>query len=418
MALVATAASAAQFAPNTNRFNPENAKLLEVASSDAMPSAKMKATDAITPKHNPAKSDSISTTEVPDFSGQYIMTYTFDASKGVYEDEANVVFESSVMTLEKQDDDTYLVKGFLSSFFGKDANDLTATVYYNSTYNRYFLSIDPAQIILSRNERDYYLYYYGLNTDDNKWYYYLKQPLEFWYYEGTGEWFWAYEDSSIMYLFEYDNQMYGNEISDCCISPVNAVMTGMEYLYDSDTQSLYVAETSYPMWCDFNENSHLFTLAQFGGLPNVIYLYYYNNPNITSDIIDGFAVNSAFNINQIGGNYYVDGQYYDFVVASQSDNVIHGYVTNNEDGSTTIDFPNGWICWNTTINMHAAYFESATITINGHQFGTSSVDNVAIDNTNAPVEYYNIQGMRINNPEAGQLVIRRQGTSVSKQIMH
>ncbi|MCM1348473.1 MAG: hypothetical protein NC338_03595 [Firmicutes bacterium] len=33
---------------------------------------------------------------------------------------------------------------------------------------------------------------------------------------------------------------------------------------------------------------------------------------------------------------------------------------------------------------------------------------------NAPVEYFNLQGVRVNNPENGQIVIRRQGNKVSK----
>lgn len=47
----------------------------------------------------------------------------------------------------------------------------------------------------------------------------------------------------------------------------------------------------------------------------------------------------------------------------------------------------------------------------------SAVKEVAIDNSNAPVEYYNIQGMRIANPEAGQLVIKRQGSNATKMIV-
>ncbi len=39
------------------------------------------------------------------------------------------------------------------------------------------------------------------------------------------------------------------------------------------------------------------------------------------------------------------------------------------------------------------------------------------DDANAPVEYYNLQGVRINNPAAGQLVIRRQGTNVAKIVI-
>jgi len=36
---------------------------------------------------------------------------------------------------------------------------------------------------------------------------------------------------------------------------------------------------------------------------------------------------------------------------------------------------------------------------------------------NAPVEYFNLQGMKVNNPAAGQLVIRRQGNKVNKMII-
>lgn len=46
----------------------------------------------------------------------------------------------------------------------------------------------------------------------------------------------------------------------------------------------------------------------------------------------------------------------------------------------------------------------------------SAIDNVAVDaaDENAPVEYYNLQGVKLANPEAGQVVIRRQGSKVSK----
>lgn len=45
----------------------------------------------------------------------------------------------------------------------------------------------------------------------------------------------------------------------------------------------------------------------------------------------------------------------------------------------------------------------------------AAIDNVAVDSDdNAPVEYYNLQGVKISNPEAGQVVIRRQGSKSSK----
>lgn len=45
---------------------------------------------------------------------------------------------------------------------------------------------------------------------------------------------------------------------------------------------------------------------------------------------------------------------------------------------------------------------------------SSMVDAVVVDNSNAPVEYYNLQGVRISQPAPGTIVIRRQGTDVKK----
>ncbi|MDE6409147.1 MAG: hypothetical protein K2K81_02735, partial [Muribaculaceae bacterium] len=47
----------------------------------------------------------------------------------------------------------------------------------------------------------------------------------------------------------------------------------------------------------------------------------------------------------------------------------------------------------------------------------SGVNDVLVDNTNAPVKYYNLQGMEVANPEAGQLVIKKQGSKSTKLIV-
>jgi hypothetical protein len=49
---------------------------------------------------------------------------------------------------------------------------------------------------------------------------------------------------------------------------------------------------------------------------------------------------------------------------------------------------------------------------------TSSVANVAVDNNiDAPAEYYDLQGVKISNPQSGKLYIKRQGSTVSKLIV-
>ena len=47
----------------------------------------------------------------------------------------------------------------------------------------------------------------------------------------------------------------------------------------------------------------------------------------------------------------------------------------------------------------------------------AGINDVVVDNENAPVEYFNLQGMRVNEPAAGQFVIRRQGNKVEKIIV-
>lgn len=46
----------------------------------------------------------------------------------------------------------------------------------------------------------------------------------------------------------------------------------------------------------------------------------------------------------------------------------------------------------------------------------AGVEGITADDSDAPVEYYNLQGMRVVNPAAGQVYIRRAGSKVTKEI--
>ena len=53
----------------------------------------------------------------------------------------------------------------------------------------------------------------------------------------------------------------------------------------------------------------------------------------------------------------------------------------------------------------------------GDIFDPTGIHDVQLDkNTNAPVEYYNLQGIRVSEPTKGGIYIRRQG-NVSTKIM-
>jgi len=57
-----------------------------------------------------------------------------------------------------------------------------------------------------------------------------------------------------------------------------------------------------------------------------------------------------------------------------------------------------------------------TYTDNGYGSSGSGVADIEIGNSNAPVEYFNMQGVKVANPENG-LYIRRQGTKVEKIML-
>ena len=63
------------------------------------------------------------------------------------------------------------------------------------------------------------------------------------------------------------------------------------------------------------------------------------------------------------------------------------------------------------------HFTNTVITLDPEDPNAGLNDVIADSDVNAPVEYYNLQGMRVANPEAGQLVIKRQGKTVSKIVV-
>lgn len=60
---------------------------------------------------------------------------------------------------------------------------------------------------------------------------------------------------------------------------------------------------------------------------------------------------------------------------------------------------------------------SITLTFDIEKAMSGINDVIADSDANAPVEFFNLQGARISNPAAGQLVIRRQGKTVTKVLV-
>ena len=61
---------------------------------------------------------------------------------------------------------------------------------------------------------------------------------------------------------------------------------------------------------------------------------------------------------------------------------------------------------------------SHSIDIPNIKTGTVGIEDVAVDNDdNAPAEYFNLQGVRVAHPEAGNIYIVRRGAKVSKELV-
>lgn len=79
---------------------------------------------------------------------------------------------------------------------------------------------------------------------------------------------------------------------------------------------------------------------------------------------------------------------------------------------------NNWSFATSKISDHFDTIDLTLDVINGTLSSNYStgVESISEDNTNAPAEYFNLQGVKVNNPENG-LYIVRQGNKVSKQYI-
>lgn len=95
------------------------------------------------------------------------------------------------------------------------------------------------------------------------------------------------------------------------------------------------------------------------------------------------------------------------------------------DGKTTIDVPN-WNAFYYEFGSGESYYfwpmSDTTIVLDFDldSVAESGIEGIATDaefDVNAPAEYFNLQGIRVATPEAGQLLIKRQGNKASKVVI-
>lgn len=136
-------------------------------------------------------------------------------------------------------------------------------------------------------------------------------------------------------------------------------------------------------------------------------------PGVYSGVTNGSNKINAFNIE---GFYTGLGYSKDKIFEG-----IEGLVPSTFDGENTVsvnnccfNYPNALdkiITWQNANGESLASKMVGSITFD---IKPSAIGSITTDDSNAPVEYFNLQGVKLANPEAGQIVIRRQGSQVSK----
>ena len=148
---------------------------------------------------------------------------------------------------------------------------------------------------------------------------------------------------------------------------------------------------------------------------------YVINDASSINVIFDYTVNSGFFINQFkmrGTMYnYQNGNYEPFPedLYSCLPYVGQGQTSEIEVTLPSSIFKNGYV-----YSILAGYLDNrgslknlGEITL---KLNNSGVDGIEMDEADQKVEYYNLQGQRITNPQPGQILIRRTGSSTSKII--
>ncbi|MDE6371675.1 MAG: hypothetical protein K2K92_09330 [Duncaniella sp.] len=98
--------------------------------------------------------------------------------------------------------------------------------------------------------------------------------------------------------------------------------------------------------------------------------------------------------------------------------VFGDYLNEKADGEN--DYLHCAVIWNLKAGeTYTIYAHGAPISMHGLGYVAekSGLDLINAADADAPVEYYNLQGVRIDNPAAGQVVIRRLGNTVIKVVI-
>lgn len=128
--------------------------------------------------------------------------------------------------------------------------------------------------------------------------------------------------------------------------------------------------------------------------------------------------NTGINGGEAVGNYEVLSMSYWYFEDSLDCPEEYKIFVTEEGENTVITFPYHSMVLHASISgdYYYASLDESTITFPTISDEQSGIEDVIVNN-DAKVEYFNLQGMRVENPAQGQILIKSQGTTVNKVII-
>ncbi len=312
-------------------------------------------------------------------------------------------------TIIAYSDGTYTIKDFWGvkdndySFTIKEAEDENNGYYMYSTAGASVewiytgLDNDGVNIDILYAYLDSYSYFWG---DETQGYLYFNA----WPYIGDG-----YIDYAIIGFEWPRSEETSSELTaESLVGEYTAVTSAYEESYDWDTYQYYadpVTDLTYDVTIELGETS------------DIVIKNFYWEADVNADLVAD-SRELTFPIQQ-PLEYYYFCKYEDDTLNWITD---LNEVTATIDEKGVITVQNWAFAYDyepTYGSQYAGYYwpdQCNSITVLTPKSDAINTIATDLENVNAPVEYYNIQGVRVANPAKGQLVIKRQGNKASKII--
>ncbi len=329
-----------------------------------------------------------------DMTGEYIFSTTV----------ANGNASVNVATLADQNNTDFTIT--LKGFMFEDAEDLTCDLISNQTGTIFGFEIPGGGTVtlFTSEGTEYKLWLFEEDATDGPTIY--NDGIQFIYDADSEKFVMNFQDPTIGVAW-VDATGRGNWCFQPELLVPNGVFTGTEYLDGNGNTEA----ANYPVYGKYESRfgKNTLTVTNIAGCPVPLALTVADGKATATNAL---AANIAVDYNANTG--YTYAPFYYLNDTSSSDYVVSADCYNNADGKTELLFGEHLMAFNDEYGW-AARVDNAKVVFNTGFL--AAINNVAADfDENAPVEYFNLQGVRVENPANG-LYIQRQGNKVAKVIL-